>query len=95
MSEGYKGHRAGSAKGKVHQTFDEKGAEAAIARAVKLGKAESTGRTWVSEWKNATTKKASKKASSKASKSNARKPVKGKTSKAKSKKSSKRERLAA
>jgi hypothetical protein len=51
--EGYKGHRAGSAKGKVHQTFDEDGAEAAIKRAKKLGKAETTARTWVSEWKNA------------------------------------------
>lgn len=90
MSEGYKGHRDGSAKGKVHQTFDEKGKDAAIARAKKLGKAESTARTWVSEWTNA---KASKKSTkSKASaKNNARKPA----GKAKGKKAkSKRERLA-
>lgn len=94
-TEGYKGHRAGSAKGKVHKAFDEKGKDAAIALAARLEKAESTARTWVSEWSNGTAKKSSKKATSKASKANARKPVKPAGKKKAAKKATKRERLAA
>ena len=60
------GHRPGSAKGKVHVVYVEKGAEAALKKALSLDKAESTARTWISEWKNGTggsTKKATKKVS--------------------------------
>jgi hypothetical protein len=95
------GHRPGSAKGKVHAIYIEKGAEAAYKKAAALGKADSTARTWVSEWKNATgdTKKVAKKARTKAAKTSARKPVKAaKTSKGKkspAKKAVKRERIAA
>jgi hypothetical protein len=44
-------HREGSAKGKVHAVWTEKGPEAAFKKAVALGKAESTARTWNSEFK--------------------------------------------
>lgn len=89
-AEGYKDHRAGSNKGKVHKVFDEKGKDAAIKKAVALELSESTARTWCSTWGK---KSSSKKASSKASKTNARKPAGKKTAKKAAPK--KREKLAA
>jgi len=94
-AEAYKDHRAGSAKGKVHKIFDKDGPEAAIKLAVKLGKAETTARTWCSEWRNTSATKKSKKSA----KASARKPVakKAKTSAkkpAKKAKAVKRERIA-
>lgn len=89
-TEGYKGHRPGSNKEKVHKVFDEKGKEAAIKKAASLDLSESTARTWCSSWK-----KGGKKASD-----NARKPAGKKTSAKKSAKKAskpavKRERIAA
>jgi hypothetical protein len=48
--EGYKGHRVGSNKGKVHEIFDTKGKDAAVKKAVSLGLEETTARTWCSSW---------------------------------------------
>lgn len=63
-TEAYKGHRAGSAKGKCHKVWDDtKDRAAVIKKAVALGKAEATGSTWASEFANPpekTTKKAKK-----------------------------------
>jgi hypothetical protein len=50
VKEGYKGHRVGSNKGKVHMVFDEKGKDAAIKKAVALEIQETTARTWCSTW---------------------------------------------
>lgn len=59
--EGYKGHRVGSAKERVHKVFDEKGKDAAIKKAVSLDLQETTARTWCSTWtKGSKTKKAVK-----------------------------------
>lgn len=58
----YKDHRAGSSKGKVHEVFDKKGKDAAIARAKQLKIQESTARTWCSSWANAKPAKKAKKA---------------------------------
>lgn len=77
-TEAYKDHRAGSAKGKVHKAFDKEGPEAAIKLGKKLKKADTTVRTWMSEWRNAGSAKKAKaaKAGKKTSRSSARKPVK-------------------
>lgn len=81
-TEGYKGHRAGSNKGKVHMVFDEKGKEAAIKKAEALDLETSTARTWCSQWakkkssKPAPAKKTVKKAAAKtAKKAPAKKPA--------------------
>lgn len=49
-TEAYKGHRAGSNKSLVHKVFDEKGKDAALKKASALGLADSTARTWCSQW---------------------------------------------
>ena len=54
--DGYKGHRAGSNKEQVHKVYDEKGAEAAIKLASKLGLSEGTPKSWISSWGGATKK---------------------------------------
>lgn len=65
--EAYKDHRAGSAKGKCHKVWDDtKDVDKVVAKAVALGKAETTGRTWASEFKNPPGKVAKKKAVKKA-----------------------------
>lgn len=48
--DGYKGHREGSRKGKVHEAYDDKGPEAAMKLADKLGIAESSARSWIGSW---------------------------------------------
>ena len=47
---GYKGHREGSRKEKIHKIFDEKGADAAIKAAEKEGLASITARSWIYSW---------------------------------------------
>jgi hypothetical protein len=49
-TEGYKGHRPGSNKGKVHKVFDEKGKDAAVKKALSLDIKDTTARTWCSAW---------------------------------------------
>jgi hypothetical protein len=51
-TKGYKGHRPGSAKEKIHQLFDKFGAEKARPMAEKLLKA-STVQTSFSQFRNA------------------------------------------
>lgn len=73
---GYKNHRAGSPKGRVHQRYDEKGRDAAIALGLKLELKESTLKNWIGNWRRedeggstkASKKKASKEKASKKSK---------------------------
>jgi hypothetical protein len=48
--DGYKGHRAGSTKGDVHQAYDKQGADAAMKLAVKKGIKESSARSWIGSW---------------------------------------------
>ena len=55
--EGYKNHQAGSRKGDVHRLYDEKGADAAIAYALKNKLKESTARTWIGSWRRSEGKK--------------------------------------
>lgn len=50
-TEGYKGHRPGSRKEKLHKIFDEGGPEKAVKAAEKEGIAASTIRTWMSSWR--------------------------------------------
>ena len=57
-AKGYKGHIAGSRKGKVHALFDKEGADAAWTLGLKLGLKEGTLRTWFRLWRP--TKEASK-----------------------------------
>jgi hypothetical protein len=45
------GHKEGSRKGKVHQLFDEQGAEAAWVLGLKLKLKEGTLRSWFAAWK--------------------------------------------
>ena len=44
-------HKEGSRKGKVHQLFDEQGAEAAWVLGLKLKLKQSTLRSWFAAWK--------------------------------------------
>lgn len=75
--EGYRGHRSGSNKGIVHETFDEQGREEAIATGIKLGLKPSTVRAWCAYWnrdnKPAATTKAEKPAAKEKSKPAAKK----------------------
>lgn len=48
--KGYKGHRPGSRKEKIHKMFDEKGAEAAMKLALKLEIKEGSAKNWISGW---------------------------------------------
>jgi hypothetical protein len=47
----YGSHNEGSRKGKVHQLFDEQGAEAAWVLGLKLKLKEGTLRSWFAAWK--------------------------------------------
>jgi hypothetical protein len=49
--QGYGSHKEGSRKGKVHQLFDEQGAEAAWVLGLKLKLKEGTLRSWFAAWK--------------------------------------------
>lgn len=49
-TEGYKGHRPGSNKGKLHKVFDEKGREAAILAAERAGIKKGTISSWMWSW---------------------------------------------
>lgn len=88
----YGDHRAGSAKGKVHEVFDKtKGdREAAVKKAVSLGIKDTTARSWCSQF--AADKPAKKAAPAKSAKKAA--PAKKTTKKAPAKKA-KRESLEA
>lgn len=93
-TEGYKGHQAGSNKGKVHKIFDEKGPEAAMKKGLSLDLSPNTIRTWISSKFASAAKlaaKAEKNGSKKSAKNNARKAA----GKPKSKKKPTREKLAA
>lgn len=94
-TEGYKGHRVGSNKGKVHQVFDDKGKDAAIKKAVSLDIMETTARTWCSAWGSAKKKPVAKKAKApaKVAKKAAKKAAKAPAKKAKKKAPAKRESL--
>ena len=47
----YKGHKAGSRKGRVHEHFDQYGEAAAITFGTKLGLASTTVSSWIGTWK--------------------------------------------
>lgn len=47
-------HKPGSRKGKVHECFDTKGPEAAVALAAELGLAPGTARSWMNSWSKET-----------------------------------------
>lgn len=63
--KGYKGHVAGSRKGKVHQLYDKQGAEAAWTLGIKLGLKEGTLRSWFGSWQRSKPAKAAPKQASK------------------------------
>ena len=93
MSHQYLDHRPDSAKGKVHEVFDTKGKDAAIKKAIALGKQESTARTWCSQFKDgAKTKK--KAAPAKAAKKTVKKAAPAKKKAPAKKAPAKREKLA-
>lgn len=48
--KGYKNHRAGSRKGRVHEVFATQGKEAAIKKGVSLKLKETTLNHWVRVW---------------------------------------------
>jgi hypothetical protein len=48
--DGYKGHRSGSRKEKIHRIFDEKGADAAFKAGEKEELSQATIRTWIGSW---------------------------------------------
>ena len=50
QANGYKGHQAGSRKGRVHQAFDEQDADVALALGQQLGLKPSTLKTWFATW---------------------------------------------
>ena len=54
--QGYVSHKDGSRKGKVHQLFDEQGAEAAWVLGIKLKLKEGTLRSWFAAWKRVQSK---------------------------------------
>ena len=82
--EAYKDHRPGTAKGEVHRVYDDKGPEAAIKKAVALGKLETTARTWISSWKSGVGAKKTVKAKAPATKkATAKKATVKKTAKVK------------
>jgi hypothetical protein len=49
--QGYASHKEGSRKGKVHELFDEQGAEAAWVLGLKLQLKAGTLRSWFAAWK--------------------------------------------
>ena len=51
--KGYRDHLAGSRKGGVHEAFDKKGADAALALGIKLKLKGSTVKSWMGAWKRA------------------------------------------
>lgn len=51
-----RGHKEGSRKGKVHQLFNEQGAEAAWVLGLKLKLKEGTLRSWFAAWKRVQSK---------------------------------------
>ena len=50
--QGYKGHRAGSRKGKIHQLHDEEGVDTAWVAGKRAGLTENTLRTWFGRWRH-------------------------------------------
>src|SRR5262245_53852801 len=50
-TDGYKGHSAGSRKGKVHELFDRQGPEHAWTLGLKLGLKQGTLRSWFGLWR--------------------------------------------
>jgi hypothetical protein len=54
--QSYGVHKEGSRKGKVHQLFDEQGAEAAWVLGLKLKLKEGTLRSWFAAWKRVQSK---------------------------------------
>src|SRR5262245_52087571 len=52
VDKGYRGHEAGSRKGKVHELYDTKGSDEAWTLGQKLGLKQSTLRTWFHTWKH-------------------------------------------
>ena len=54
---GYKGHIEGSRKSKVHQLYDEGGAEQAWGLGLKLKLKENTLRSWFGAWGHGAQKK--------------------------------------
>jgi hypothetical protein len=82
--EGYKGHRSGSRKEKIHRIYDDKGADAAFKAGEKEELSPATVRTWIGSWggvkgsKGGSSKgsdKASEKTSTKASAKGGKKQV--------------------
>jgi hypothetical protein len=55
---GYRSHKEGSRKGKVHELFDKQGPEAAWTLGLKLKLKQGTLRSWFAAWAKATGKKA-------------------------------------
>lgn len=47
---GYKGHRRGSRKERIHEEFDQNGADAAIKLAAELGLKDGTAASWAKAW---------------------------------------------
>jgi hypothetical protein len=54
--QGYGSHKQGSRKGKVHQLFNEQGAEAAWVLGLKLQLKAGTLRSWFAAWKRVQSK---------------------------------------
>jgi hypothetical protein len=70
---GYAGHKLGSRKGKVHEAFDQQGAEVAWTLGHKLKLKPGTLRSWFAFWKRQQGKSKDQ-APAKVSKANASKP---------------------
>jgi hypothetical protein len=51
--KGYRSHKPGSRKGKVHELFDKQGPDAAWTLGLKLKLKEGTLRSWFSSWSKA------------------------------------------
>ena len=49
--KGYRDHLAGSRKGEVHECYDKKGADAALALGRNLKLKELTVKSWMGAWK--------------------------------------------
>jgi hypothetical protein len=50
MADGYKGHKPGSRKARVHECYDTKSFEAAVALGLELELAEGTVNSWLKGW---------------------------------------------
>ena len=48
--EGYKGHRAGSKKGKLREIFDTKGRDTAVKAGERMGLTKGTVSSWLWAW---------------------------------------------